>query len=66
MVKQHVKIDRICSISKECKNCRGRHWNPNSQQKTQASARAEFGYTPNKCVNGDGGIIHCPAALGLI
>lgn len=49
-----------------CQICRGRHWHPDSQQQTQASAKAEFGITPNNCVNGANGVVHCPAAKGLL
>ena len=50
------------SKSTICEECKGKHWDPNSQAKTQASVKAEYGITANKCVNGEGGIVHCPYA----
>ena len=54
------------SISHYCEICKGKCWDPKSQKNTQENAKKEFGIVPNNCVNGSGGTIHCPAALGLI
>lgn len=45
-----------------CEQCKGKHWNPNSQAKTQEAVKAEFGQIGNKCVNGEGGVVYCPYA----
>ena len=50
------------SESTICSQCKGKHWNPNSQKETQASVLKEFGKIANNCVNGEGGVVHCPYA----
>ena len=50
------------SESTICSQCKGKHWNPNSQKETQESVLKEFGKIANNCVNGEGGVVHCPYA----
>lgn len=50
------------SKSMICEQCRGKHWNPNSQVETQAAVLAEYGQIANNCVNGEGGVVYCPYA----
>lgn len=59
-------ITSIIHIPDECKKCKGKHWDPNSQKKTQERVLEEFGIIPNPCVNGEGGVIHCPVMRGFI
>ena len=39
-----------------CERCKGKHWNPNSQAKTQEAVLKEYGQIANNCVNGHGGV----------
>ena len=43
-----------------CETCKEKCWVAGDNAATQANAMAMFGTTPNKCVNGKGGVIHCP------
>ena len=45
-----------------CESCKGKHWDPNDQAKTQAAVQKEFGQIANNCVNGEGGVVYCPYA----
>lgn len=45
-----------------CEKCKGTCWNEKDNSRTQEDARARFGIIPNNCVNGEGGVIHCPYA----
>lgn len=61
-----IKTNNLYSVDSHCNQCKGKCWNQNDQSKTQKAAREMFGFIPNKCVNGEGGIVHCPATKGLI
>ncbi len=45
-----------------CERCKGTCWNEKDNSKTQNAAYKMFGIIPNNCVNGEGGVIHCPNA----
>lgn len=45
-----------------CEQCKGRCWDEKNNSKTQRIAYTIFGIIPNNCVNGEGGVIHCPYA----
>lgn len=45
-----------------CDRCKGACWDKSDNFATQAAARKMFGITPNNCVNGEMGDIHCPYA----
>ena len=63
---QTVRVPIISSFSVYCEKCRGRHWHKDDNLETQQSAKAEFGIIPNNCVNGNGGVVNCPYALGIL
>ena len=62
MVRQHLKLHVSKETSQICNDCRGKYWDPTSQQLTQANVKKAYGIIANKCVNGEGGIMHCPYA----
>ena len=45
-----------------CEKCKGTCWNEINNSRTQSLAYNMFGIIPNNCVNGEGGVIHCPYA----
>ena len=59
-------LKSLTSIDPKCHICGGSCWHGEDQKRTQAEALAKFGIIPNHCVNGEGGVVHCPAALGLL
>ncbi len=55
------------SIDTKCYQCNGKCWHDGDQSATQKAAQKMFGGTmPNDCANGEGGVVHCPYALGLL
>ena len=54
--------ENLKSKSIICERCKGKHWNPNSQAKTQEAVLKEYGQIANNCVNGHGGVVYCPYA----
>ncbi len=45
-----------------CDKCKGKCWDSSSNANTQTAALKMFGSIPNKCVNGENGVVHCPYA----
>lgn len=54
-----AKVKSLKIVSKHCEECKGNCWRDDSKER-QALVLKEFGVIPNKCVNGEGNVIHCP------
>ena len=56
-----IQVKSLKSQSSACQKCNGRCWKgPENNAETQKAAMKMFGFIPNNCVNGEGGVIHCP------
>lgn len=58
------KVD-LSAEGRYCNTCNGEFWNESDNVVTQAAVKEKFGIIPNNCVNGEGGVVHCPYAIAM-
>lgn len=56
-----ASVNSLKTVGTYCEQCKGTCWKGlDNNAATQRAASEKFGIIPNNCVNGEGGVSHCP------